>query len=194
MPKKLVQDLLNRFGSSEGYILYSDVIPLFEELCRIRNTSVKDPLSPKLVVGLITNSDDRVPSVLSSLGLRVNPRRHGPSARSSNSSQDGEDDIDFVVMSYDVGHEKPSREIFDAAKHLVYSVTGYEDHGDRFIHVGDDIVKDFNGAKQAGWGSVLLDREENHDKHGTQERQTVTSIVDLRDLRSYILPDATPSS
>ncbi|KAK3167445.1 hypothetical protein OEA41_010572 [Lepraria neglecta] len=128
------------------------------------------------------------------LGLRVNPRRHGPSAQSSNSSQDEKDDIDFVVMSYDVGHEKPSREIFDAAKHLVHSVTGYEDHGDRFIHVGDDIMKDFNGAKQAGWGSVLLDREGNHSKHGTQEQQTVTSIVDLRDLRYYISPDATPGS
>lgn len=62
-----------------------------------------------------------------------------------------EDDINFVIMSYDVGSEKPESKIFDAAKRIL---PGEE----RFLHVGDDVHKDYYAAKRAGWEGVLLDR------------------------------------
>lgn len=171
-------------------MLYPDVVPAFEELRQIRDISKRDPASPKLIVGVITNSDDRVPSVLSSLGLKVNPRRHGTPAQSLKFSEDEEDDVDFVIMSYDVGFEKPSRKIFDAARQVVYSGWGPKKQGDRYIHVGDDLEKDFRGAEQAGWDRVLLDREENHGKHATQELQAVTRMKNLRGLRLFITSDS----
>ena len=170
-------------------MLYPDVVPAFEELRQIKDLAKQYPASPKLVVGVITNSDDRVPSVLSSLGIKVNPRRHGTPAQTLKSSEDGEDDVDFVVMSYDVGFEKPSRKIFDATRQVVYSGWGPKNQDDRYIHVGDDLEKDFKGAEQAWWESMLLDREGTHAKHGAQGLQAVSSIKDLRELRSYIIPD-----
>ena len=121
--------------------------------------------STKIVirVGVVTNSDDRVPSILSSLGLKVCSLRHGMRSYDVNSASKGEElsDIDFVVLSYDVSFEKPSREIFDAAKDLGRLGEMQADQ-ERYIHVGDDLEKDLEGAVQAGWEGLFLDREGNH--------------------------------
>ena len=189
MPPKLVSDLLHRFGSSEGYRLYEDVAPLFEELRRAKKTSTVEAAAPELTIGVITNSDDRVPSVLSSLGLEVSPRRYGLAADNLDPHSDMEDDIDFVVMSYDVGYEKPSRDVFDAAKQLVRSNCGISDQEDRFVHIGDDLEKDYEGAKRAGWESVLLDRDGIHKVHCSQKAQALSVIRNLRELIPYLRID-----
>ena len=174
-------------------MLYPDVTPLFDELRQLKRISKQNTASAKIIAGIITNSDDRVPSVLSSLGLKVSPHRYGLAPLQIESSKDAQEDIDFVVMSYDVGFGKPSCEIFDAAKQLVHCVWGSEDQEDRFIHVGDELKKDFRGAEQAGWESVLLDREGTHSRRSTLEPQAVARIADLRELRSYISPDVKAS-
>jgi hypothetical protein len=116
VPHKLVTDLLTRYSTHEGYTIFPDVLPLFQML---RSQSTQPTLHPdwtwdKTVVGIITNSDDRVPSVLESFGLKVGPRRVGrPGERMAQASLD--DDVNFVVLSYDVGTEKPDRKMFDAA-------------------------------------------------------------------------------
>lgn len=121
------------------------------------------PTAMKVKVGVITNSDDRVPSILSNLGLSVGSLRHGMVTGSSNLASDGvaKSDIDFVVLSYDVGSQKPSRRIFDAAKDLVKCGNDPSDWK-RYLHVGDDPDKDFFGATHADWEAILLDREGNH--------------------------------
>ena len=101
------------------------------------------------IVGVITNSDDRVPPILSSLGLRVGPWRYG---NDSWNSIEPDDDIQFVLMSYDVGLEKPNSGIFNVTRQML------SEH-ERFLHVGDDLQKDYYAAKQAGWEGFLLDRE-----------------------------------
>src|SRR6185436_16098425 len=90
-------------------------------------------------VGIVTNSDDRVPGILESFGLRIGPGRcadpggggeaepHGGVA-SGEGDEDGSGfDVDFVALSYDVGVEKPDRRIFDAARELFLSSLGEGD-------------------------------------------------------------------
>ena len=82
--------------------------------------------------------------------------------------KDGEYDIDFTVLSYDVGAEKPEGRIFAAAEEMLAAtlndslssssdtpppVSSFEK-----IYVGDDLQKDVFGAQDAGWSSVLLQR------------------------------------
>lgn len=116
------------------------------------------------MVGIITNSDDRVPGILESFGLKVGPRRVGTSDERTAEAA-SEDDISFVVLSYDVGAEKPGRDIFDAA------VRSFEEtldgRGDRWhvddcvkLYVGDSLEHDVFGAERAGWNALKLDREE----------------------------------
>jgi FMN phosphatase YigB (HAD superfamily) len=175
VPHKLVTDLLTRYSTHEGYTIFPDVLPLFQML---RSQSTQPTLHPdwtwdKTVVGIITNSDDRVPSVLESFGLKVGPRRVGrPGERMAQASLD--DDVNFVVLSYDVGTEKPDRKMFDAAIQMLQeTIAEKSDHDGHAIHdgpadvedftklyVGDSLEHDYFGAKQAGWDAVLVDRSE----------------------------------
>lgn len=93
----------------------------------------------------------------------------------------GRDDIDFVVLSYDVGVEKPDRKIFDAAREL--SAIGSDLEPGECLHVGDDFVKDVQAAEAAGWKSLKVDRSRkgNHlSKHGS------LGVEDLMELMSIL--------
>lgn len=76
-------------------------------------------------------------------------------------------DVDFHCMSYDVGVEKPDRRIFDAAAALASEIIAARSGGCdadaktvrewRKVYVGDEYVKDVEGAIGAGWNPILLD-------------------------------------
>lgn len=118
-------------------------------------------------MGVVTNSDDRVPSILSSFGLNVSPLRYGTPGGPPVSPGE-EYDIDFHCMSYDVGVEKPDRRIFQAAELMLSRVIASragrtpspaELESWQKIYVGDEYAKDAVGATNAGWNPVLLDVE-----------------------------------
>lgn len=123
----------------------------------------------KIIVGVLTNTDDRVPSVLSSFGLNVSPLRYGTEvSRSALVNRDY--DIDFHCMSYDVGVEKPDKLIFEAAELMLTQIISAQDGKSladaradvrtwRKVYVGDEYDKDVVGAKDAGWDPVLFDPE-----------------------------------
>ncbi|PVI06097.1 hypothetical protein DM02DRAFT_715277 [Periconia macrospinosa] len=174
VPDTLISELLTRYSTKEGYNLFPDVLPLFRMLQRRRATQNHSDSSWKwdrTVVGIITNSDDRVPSVLESFGLKIGARRVGsPAQRTAEARMD--DDISFVVLSYDVGNEKPDRRIFEAAEGMLketlaeggtdaesQSIDGYEK-----LYVGDSFDKDYQGAKAAGWDALLLQREAGREQ------------------------------
>jgi FMN phosphatase YigB (HAD superfamily) len=173
VPRALITELLQKFSSKDGYDLYPDVKDFFLQLQNHATSRMTDRLDApwpynRIVVGIITNSDDRVPSILESLGLKVGPRRVGQSSQYMAHSSVRKD-IDFVVHSYDVGHEKPDRRIFDAATSLLTSTLAKDGQGitsDDFekLYVGDDLEKDYEGAEAAGWHAVLLDRNGVMDK------------------------------
>lgn len=133
----------------------------------LRQTRAQPSTSPwrweKTIVGVISNSDDRVPSVLASLGLNVQPRRVGSKIRRIAESED----ISFVVHSYDVGFEKPDRRIFNAATGILGSSLGSVDDYQK-LYVGDSVSNDYIGAEKAGWHAVLIDR---HDPKGGREAE-----------------------
>ncbi|KAF2712524.1 haloacid dehalogenase, partial [Pleomassaria siparia CBS 279.74] len=167
VPQAMVSELLTCYSTSEGYKMYHDVMPFFNML-RERKTqaNLESPWKwDKTVVGIVTNSDDRVPGILESFGLRVGTRRVGvKTERSARANLD--DDISFVVMSYDVGFEKPDRRIFQAAEAMLKETLaedgeGVEEQaigGFEMLYVGDSFEKDYLGAKDSGWEAVMVDR------------------------------------
>lgn len=187
LPKDLAPSLLHRFASDEGYTLSPGVSPLLRSLKQPPSPPSQPHIPP--IIGVITNSDDRVPSILSALGLRVRPLRFGdgntdtnphtntnaPSPNFNPPQQQEQHihdyDIDLHAMSYDVGFAKPNRRIFDAAEglanELAATTTAKTGPGPGAVlpwlkvYVGDEYAKDVVGALGAGWNAVLVD-----DKNG----------------------------
>lgn len=183
IPPTLVPKLLHRFSSSEGYEAQLDLIPAIRALReRISQQGVE-----RLVIGVITNSDDRVPDVLSSFGLNVSPVRYGIPFEES-ALREKQYDIDFHCMSYDVGVEKPDRRIFNAADIMLSRIikSRYHDTVSEFdleswqkVYVGDEVAKDVVGAAEAGWNPVLLDVEGKSTEIASLEDIPQQSFEDL---------------
>jgi putative hydrolase of the HAD superfamily len=177
LPGGMVDRLIETFASKEGYSLYEDVQPFFDQL---RKYKTRQSGFDCVVTGIISNSDDRVPTVLRSLGLSVGWTR-ADEDRSSTllpgfeeaASKDSEEqpfyssDLNMVITSYEAGQEKPNRLIYDVAARQVNRLlstakwTKYDLENIEWtrIHVGDDFAKDYQGATDAGWHGILLDRD-----------------------------------
>ncbi|KAL9608207.1 MAG: hypothetical protein Q9167_006948 [Letrouitia subvulpina] len=181
-PDELIPDLLHRFSSEQGYQLYPDVVPLFQRLKQLRKDGFRhDVKDPSLQVGIVTNSDDRVPSILSSLGLHVMARRlDNPHALAGWTLLDNNADIHWVLMSYDAGFAKPDFRIFDCAKK---QTLGNENEDCVYLHVGDDFNQDYHAATRAGWQSLFLDRDHRY----TQMERASDRIESLVSLDQKIL-------
>lgn len=181
LPRGLIPDLLSQFSSSRGYRLYPDVLPFFHSAREARR-SLK-PQSPlrSTLIGVLTNSDDRVPSILSDLGLKIGALRHGTVEDTPQVSfrSHHENDIDFVALSYDIGHEKPHAKIFEAAKELGEQIEGGFEN---LVHVGDDLEKDVKAAKAADWRGIMLARDQLLNSSND-------SIRDLSELEKALGPN-----
>lgn len=183
LPPTLVPKLIHRFSSSEGYEAQRDLVPAIRALReRISQQGVE-----RLVIGVITNSDDRVPDILSSLGLNVSPLRYGTPFDAS-ALREKQFDIDFHCMSYDVGVEKPDRRIFNAADIMLsyiirarYNETLTESEIERWqkVYIGDEVAKDVVGAAEAGWNPVLLDVDGNSTEITSLEDTPQQTLEDL---------------
>ncbi|KAK8094889.1 haloacid dehalogenase [Apiospora hydei] len=166
-------NLLHRFASKEGY----DVEPGLVSTLRALKQPSSERRFDKIVVGVVTNSDDRVPSILSSFGLNVSPLRYGGKQQIDDAGvlARPDYDIDFHCMSYDVGVEKPDRRIFESAEHMLAQIVAARDDGKSMaeagadvegwqkVYVGDEHAKDVVGAMNAGWDPVLLDVDGDSD-------------------------------
>jgi FMN phosphatase YigB (HAD superfamily) len=171
LPKDLAPRLLHRFSSNEGYNLSPGVASLLRSL-KQQHQQQQQQGSPRLIVGVITNSDNRVPSILSSFGLRVSPLRAGmPFDPAEVAGQ--QYDIDLHSMSYDVGFAKPDRRIFDAAEDMANQLLAVQEAANSRqdicldkgvpwlkLYVGDEYEKDVVGASHAGWNSVFIRSQE----------------------------------
>lgn len=81
--------------------------------------------------------------------------------------------LDFVVVSANVGFEKPDIRIFKEALRLSKSKPG------ETIHVGDNPYADIEGAAKIGIYPVLIDRFNRYP-----EINNVTKIASLREILS----------
>uniref|UniRef100_A0A023GH69 Rhythmically expressed gene 2 protein n=1 Tax=Amblyomma triste TaxID=251400 RepID=A0A023GH69_AMBTT len=90
-------------------------------------------------LGVISNTDERLDSILTGLRLRQY--------------------FDFVIASAVVKVEKPSKDIFSLA--LICASSDEHLTPDHALHVGDNIVLDYLAAKSAGWNALLLVNDES---------------------------------
>jgi len=198
LPPAIAPALLHRFNSKEGYEIYQDAFdyikglshPKRQQVLRRDDREHEDYSDRRVVVGIITNSDDRVPDVLSSLGLRVKPLRLDQDVRHYHPTNDIAD-IDFAIMSYDVGVEKPDPRIFEAAALMLREMLiaeGMEepDLDDWLpIYVGDDLEKDAFAAAEVGWHGVLVDRDGVHHNESIDHAASMEA-----DMAPFQLVDA----
>lgn len=201
--ESLSQQLVSRFGTSEAYHVFDDVIPTLEQLARTR-CSDGQPLR----LALATNSDSRILSVLKSAGLdkflelNVNPQT--PSS-SSTSHYGG------PTLSYFEKRAKPDARFFRAAIRrasfsLAPDVAKAETlNPSNVLYVGDQLYEDFWGATDAGLQAAWLQRPTNAESNqpyqqvdnqrSTDEEQayvrarTISSLSDVVDIVTPAKPN-----
>ncbi|GFU02344.1 rhythmically expressed gene 2 protein [Nephila pilipes] len=100
---------------------------------------LKNLKQKKVVLGVISNFDERLNSVLKSNGLNSY--------------------FDFVLASYLVETAKPSKKIFDLALHQAHHITASQS-----LHIGDNVKLDYLAAKEAGWNALLFKRPDVDDE------------------------------
>lgn len=86
------------------------------------------------IVGVISNFDPRLHDLINDMEL---PK------------------LDFVITSYEAGVEKPNPLIFnEAIKASNVRINPFE-----ALHIGNELEKDFDGARVAEWSSILINSE-----------------------------------
>jgi len=105
----------------------------------------------RMVVGVISNWDERLPLLLDALGASVH--------------------LDFVLTSREAAVEKPSAEIFARARELA----GVPEDA-RAIHVGDSVATDVVGAVSAGYEAVFVKPDAKLQRLGAEERALLDSM------------------
>jgi putative hydrolase of the HAD superfamily len=116
-------ELYIHFGTAEPWFVYPDVLPA---LVNWRRMGIE--------LGVVSNFDSRIYSVLQSLGLR--------------------DFFTSITISTQVRAAKPDPQIFAIA---------LEKHGcspEAAWHIGDSVDQDYQGAKAAGLRGILINREQ----------------------------------
>ncbi|RAH82032.1 haloacid dehalogenase-like hydrolase [Aspergillus japonicus CBS 114.51] len=178
LPDGLVQHLLDRFACRDGYALDANADAFFTRLRHLKSTNSRLGPFDRVVVGVVSNSDDRVPAVLESLGLRVGMCRADQDVSSTqlpgfemreprdadrvNCHQSDERiyDLDMVITSYEAGAEKPSPVIFEVARRQAMKLVGASEGSDgrnwTCVHVGDNYDKDYRAAIDAGWQAFYI--------------------------------------
>ena len=86
-----------------------------------------------------------------------------------------EDYFERIVLSDEIGINKPDRRLFDYALEVTHSQAADT------LMIGDNYDADILGAMQAGWGQIYFDR--NHRGITAQEPQhTVHSLKEVMDI------------
>ncbi|KAK8199884.1 hypothetical protein HDK77DRAFT_213119 [Phyllosticta capitalensis] len=136
VPKMLAPDLIKRFSGSSFYH-YDKSVPAAIKTLRNIEANSEYPV----IIGVVSNSDPRIASILRSLRFSVgddapmcsltnpdNSRAAGILSGSGKSEQQPQlrqpppivrtsrPDFDFVLASYDANHEKPEKKIFELAE------------------------------------------------------------------------------
>ena len=112
-----------------------------------------------LRVGILSNFDDRLDGVLKGLGIRHY--------------------FDDVVVSTQVGVAKPARAIFEHARRGLG-----DEPAERYLHVGDSLSLDAQGALDAGWRAAWLDRgQEKEPAQGVLRPRTLDELFPLLDAQ-----------
>ncbi|CAB4429443.1 unnamed protein product [Rhizophagus irregularis] len=157
----LSTNLYNKFTTSETYELYDDTVHVLNELHNNR----------KIKLGVISNLDERIENIFSSLNIRQY--------------------FNFILLSGKFGIEKPDARIFEKAIELgEINTTNKEERRKQVLHVGDDKVRDYQGAKNVGISTLLIKRIEDTKSGNTiynnEKNQRDDIIHSLSEIFNYI--------
>ncbi|AFY31058.1 HAD family hydrolase [Calothrix sp. PCC 7507] len=116
-------ELYIHFGTAQAWFVYPDVL---SALVNWRRLGIE--------LGVVSNFDSRIYSVLQSLGLR--------------------DFFTSITISTQVGVAKPNPQIFTVA------LEKHDCQPEAAWHIGDSVTEDYNGAKAAGLRGIWINREQ----------------------------------
>ena len=131
----------DNFRNAQGWMLFPETVNALKQL-----------KSLGLKLGVISNFDTRIYSVLDALGIRVF--------------------FDAIIVSSEAGSAKPDRGIFDAAVLALGVPTS------SVLLVGDSPRDDVEAAIRAGLSAILIDRNNRHtEKTHLQRISSLTEVV-----------------
>ncbi|XP_076090742.1 haloacid dehalogenase-like hydrolase domain-containing protein 3 [Mytilus galloprovincialis] len=139
---KVATHLYLHFKTNKGW----EVLPNSQNV-------LQDVKSKGIKLGVISNFDERLETVLSSLGLLHY--------------------FDFVLCSRLAGHAKPQPQIYEKALEL--SGISASDA----LHVGDHIDNDYMGPRNIGMSSVLLCNNAEKIPDHVDKKFVITNLVDI---------------
>ncbi|XP_058793166.1 rhythmically expressed gene 2 protein-like isoform X2 [Phymastichus coffea] len=150
---QIANSLIDCYSTNRCWHKYPGTIELLDSL-RLR---------PNLILGIISNFDERLEGILDSASLRSY--------------------FSFVITSYGLGVEKPSVAIFQEALRLSSERLQDEIPPKEALHVGDRVDNDYLGARAAQWNAILI----NHDKDSTDDKRVEPSDVfrNFDELKTY---------
>lgn len=111
------------------------------------------------------------------------------------------DELQFQCFSKDYGVEKPDSRFFMAAiKDAEASLSDFSSsveetrrilkddplHPSQVLHIGNDFVKDFEGARRVGMHAVLLDRYDEAELAAEWKRRGAVVLKDLMDVVEFV--------
>lgn len=136
-------EVYETFRDSQGWILFPETLEVLQELKK-----------RQMKLGVISNFDTRIYSVMDSLRIR-----HF---------------FDSVILSSETGFSKPDIEIFEAA------IDDIRLPAAAILFVGDSLEDDVEAGIRAGLTSVLLDRTGRHADQTHLRR--ISSLKDVLQL------------
>ena len=140
---RFFDEVYETFRDSQGWSLFPETVEVLQELKK-----------RQMKLGVISNFDSRIYSVMESLHIR-----HF---------------FDAVVLSSETGFSKPDIEIFEAAIDAIGLPPS------RILFVGDNLEDDVRAGMRAGLNSILIDRR---NRHADQVHiQRISSLKDVLKL------------
>ncbi len=115
----------DKFRDSQGWMLFPETLDVLKALKQLR-----------LKLGIVSNFDTRIYSVIESLGIR--------------------EFFDAVTLSSETGYSKPDPEIFEVAVRALDVTPAV------VLLVGDSLHDDIEPALQAGLSAILIDRKNRY--------------------------------
>ncbi|KAF9049821.1 HAD-like domain-containing protein [Panaeolus papilionaceus] len=158
MPQ-IVDSLMTRFSSKEGYQAFEDAIPTIQRL--------HEKLGLKTII--ISNGDTRFRKVLKDLEFP--------------------EFLEPIILSEEVGVEKPSRQIFQHALDLVNKSLNPGEKAilpEECLHIGDELNCDYLGAVASQFNAILLRRPgpigEQEHKDADENLEGVLTVPNLTEI------------
>ncbi len=139
---RFFETVYDQFRDSRGWMLFPETR---EVLTRLKQRGLK--------LGIISNFDSRVYSVMDDLGIR--------------------DCFDAVTISSENGYAKPDPEIFLAA------VRALKSRPQNVLLVGDNLHDDVLAARRVGIRAILIDRANRYEGSDVQRIGSLKELVGI---------------